>query len=208
MSLPKIPDDTFENRCRYCLHFVEGKENREIKDSEVYRPLDNPCPCHVQSIARYCYQVKLPDGRYENLPYSDGECRSFAPVFGYPICRDCEYFNCFMEEREYCTKSIPLENRKIAALGNTYGQERYSRNFYVCDKWKLKGHWKDSAIKSVAEGRLPRAFDPDTLKLLGPVAGIALEKWQSIENELRKELIKEAEEKALKVDDDGQIKIL
>lgn len=207
MSLPKIPDEIFENRCRYCRHFIDGKTNREIEDVEVWRCSDNPCPCHIQGIARYCYQVKLPDGRYEKLPYSDGECRSFAPVFGYPICRDCEYFNCFMEEREYCINSIPLEKRKMAALGNTYGRKNFSRIFYVCAKWKLKDIWKESAIKLVAEGKLPKSFDPDTLKLLGPVNGIAFEKWLRIETERRKELAKEAEEKALKVDDDGQIKI-
>ena len=208
MSLPKIPDDIFENRCRCCRHFIVGKENREIKDGEVWRSSGNPSPCQIQAIAGYKFQVKLPDGRYVYKPYEDGECRSFAPVFGYPICRDCECFNPFMEEREYCTKSVPLEKRNVAALGNTYGHERYSRTFYICDKWKLNPTWKDRAITFVAEGRLPKAFDPDTLKLLKPVEGIAFQKWQQIENEHKKKLAKEAEEKALNIDDDGQIKII
>ena len=32
--MPKIPDDIFEKRCKYCIHYCRDGENRDFEDKE------------------------------------------------------------------------------------------------------------------------------------------------------------------------------
>lgn len=208
--LPKIPDDIYNNRCKYCRHFIEGKENREIKDNEVNRNNNNPCVCKIQSIAQYKYQEHDKEWRnFWYIPYDDGECRSFTPNFGYPVCYNCEYENSFMEESAYCT--ITPKNRKVAVIGNNYGADYWNFAYMICDKWKMALCWRNNALENVARGKLPAAFDPNTFKLLKPAEeNAAAEKWTVIVKEQKEKLQKEAELLAeeKKTDENGQYKLI
>lgn len=208
--LPKIPDDIYNNRCQYCIHFIEDKENREIQRHEIWRCSDNPCPCKIQSIAQYKHQEHDEDWReFWYVPYDDGECRSFTPLYGYPICYYCEYHNSFMKEQEYCT--ITPKNRRIAVIGNQYGGEHWQYAYMICDKWKLDSSWRKRALEKVARGRLPAIFDPNTFKLLKPAKeNKVAEKWAVIVKEQKEKLQKEAELLAeeKKTDENGQYKLL
>ena len=207
--LPKIPDDIYENRCKYCMHHIQGKENREIKNNEVYRSLDNPCVCKIQSIARYKYQEHDKEWQeFWYVPYEDGECRSFTPNFGYPICNYCEYCNQFMPDSEYCTKET--KNRKVATIGNNYGAEYWKFAYMICDYWKMKSLWRSDALEKVAKGKLPQCFDPVTYKLLKPAQeNKAAQHWQEIIEEYRKQAEKAERERIEKerTDKKGQYKI-
>ncbi len=216
MGLPKIPDAIYENRCRYCWHFLKNGENREIQSHEIWLPeYTFPGPCKIQSIAGYKYQVRN-NGDCEYFPYEDGECRSFVPAYGYPMCEYCEHHNHFHEDT-YCLKEIPLEQRRVVALGNTYGREVYKVGFMICDNWKLSQFWRKDALEKIADGRLPKLMNPETFMLLKPAEeNEAAEKWLKIEAERREELEKEAaEEKARKekeeldrmTDRNGQMKL-
>lgn len=207
--LPKIPDDIFENRCKYCVHFIPGKENREIKQNETYRNIDNPCVCKVQSIAGYKYQEHNKDWtEFWYVPYSDGECRSFAPGFGYPICNFCEYVNQFRDASEYCTKE-PI-NRKTAVIGRNYGTDYWKFAYMVCDKWKMGEIYRHKAIEKVAEGKLPQCFDPSTFKLLSPTKiNTVAERWNVLISKHKKEIQKAEQERKEKekTDENGQYKM-
>ena len=208
--LPKIPDDIYDNRCRYCMHFIEGKVNREMTENESYRNCDNPCACKIHSIAQYKYQEHDKDYRnFWYIPYDDGECRSFTPVYGYPVCHYCEYVNMFMKESEYC--STTPKNRKRAVIGNCYGTEYWNFAYMICDKWKMCSMGRNDALERVARGRLPAVFDPDTYKLLSPAkANKTAEKWAAIINEQKEKLQKKAEILAeeKKTDENGQYKLI
>ena len=207
--LPAIPIDIFENRCKYCMHFIEGIENREIKQNEVYRNIDNPCVCKIQSIAGYKYQEHNKDWtEFWYVPYADGECRTFAPNFGYPICKYCEYFAPFNKESEYC-RTEP-KNRKTAVIGRCYDAEFWKYAFMVCDKWKMHEIGKKHALERVAKGKLPQCFSPVTFKLLKSTQeNKVAEKWKEIIEKQKTEMLRaEAEQKEKeKTDDNGQYKM-
>lgn len=208
--LPKIPDDIYENRCKYCRHHIIGKENREIKPHEVYLCSNNPCVCNIQSIARYNYQVH--DERYERyecVPYADGECRSFTPNMGFPICENCEYGNPFSKDTEYCLGKP--KNRKVAVVGMSYGAEYWKYAYMVCDNWKMSIVDRRGALERVAQGKLPPCFDPKTFKLLKPTeTNKAAEQWEKI-IEVEKERLAQIEAERIekeKTDENGQYKML
>jgi hypothetical protein len=194
MCLPKIPDEIYENRCRYCGHFLKDGENREIKSHEIWLPESRfPGPCKIQAIAKYKYQIRN-NGLYEYLTYEDGECRSFTPKFGYPMCEYCEHHNHFHEDT-YCLKETPFDQRRVVALGNTYGREVYKVGFMICDCWKLRSTVRDTALKYIADGKLPKLMNPETFMLLKPVEeNEAAEKWLKIEADRKEELKRKTEE--------------
>ena len=207
--LPAIPNAIFENRCKYCMHYIEGKENREIKQNETYRNIDNPCVCKIQSIAGYKYQKHNKDWTdFWYVPYDDGECRTFAPNFGYPICNYCEHFAPFNKESEYCR--IGPKNRKTVVIGRCYDGEFWKYGFMICDKWKMHEIGRRYALERVAEGKLPQCFDPVTFKLLKPTTeNTAAEKWKKIIEKQKIEMLRaEAEQKEKeKTDENGQYKM-
>ncbi|MDE5741086.1 MAG: hypothetical protein K2H90_01390 [Oscillospiraceae bacterium] len=54
-------------------------------------------------------------------------------------------------------------------IGYTFGQRKtgyWAYAYHTCSKWQLSDSWYDSAVKSTAEGRLPRTWDPNTRKLI------------------------------------------
>lgn len=209
MGLPRIPDEIYENRCKYCWHFVKNKENREIKEYEIFLHGDRkPCPCKIQLIAQYRYQI-CDNGEYKYIPYEDGECRSFSPNYGYPMCYSCEHFDRFSKEHSR-KKDVPLSKRKRVALGNTYGNESRERGFLICSNWECAKHSRDYALKNAAEGRIPRMFDSKTFKLLSPIEeSRAAEEWLEIEKKHIAEINKKAKKEELdkRTDKNGQLSL-
>ena len=212
-DLPSIPDDIFNNRCMFCMFYIKGKENRAIRTNEVYRIVDNPCVCKIQSIALYKYQEhneNWTEVHYE--VYKDGECRSFTPNFGYPICRDCGKYNpfCRTDDKEKFGCTTEPVNRRIAVLGNRYGNNRDPYEYMVCDKWVMEKVGRHRAIQRVAEGKLPQCFDPKTYLLLTPTnKNVVAEEWIRITREHEQEKAKREKEAAEKtmIDENGQYKM-
>ena len=169
--LPKIPDEIYNNRCRYCTHFCKEAENRDFKSEECYR-YDVKKPCQIQEIASYKYQVRHDDGTfrgsYEYIVYKDGECRSFAPLLSYPgICRSCAHYNSFF--RDFCNKADKKKNYRQAVIGNTYGGEAYESGYFTCDNWVISERAKGYIAQDLPRERVPLIFDPKTYKLLTPL---------------------------------------
>lgn len=164
---PKIPDEIYENRCKYCVHFVRDGENRDFEAREAYLHSTNPS-CRIFTIAGYKYQIPLMESNrfagHENVPFFDGECRTFAPRLAYPgICQSCAYHNCFV-------KGCPTEKRgddyRRAFIANDHGSEEYASNFYTCSNWKIKDTFKDLLLEDIANGRAPNVIDLETFKLI------------------------------------------
>lgn len=207
MSLPKIPDDIYNNRCRYCRHFQKEYENKEVK-----RPFSNRAEdqgsCRIQGVSRYYYQEHNENWtEFTYKVYEDGECRSFAPNFGYPVCESCEHFNHFKTDN-YCYGKP--KNRRVAVIGNNYGAEVWNYAYMICDNWKMRMSNRRFVLESVALGRLPAMFDPETFELLKPTEeNKAAEEWRKIQEEINKRIEKENydKEQAEKTDKDGQYKL-
>lgn len=169
MIYPKIPDEIYENRCRYCFHFCKDGENRDFDQKEEYS-YSAKLPCRIHSIAGYSHQERVEDGTprgsYEKIVYTDGECRSFVPHLSYPgICKSCTYHNCFIEG--YCT-TIKGDDYRRAFLVNGYGNKAYESDFYTCSKWKISERAKDYFLSDMVLERVPLIIDPKTFKLIAP----------------------------------------
>ncbi len=206
MGLPKIPDDIYEKRCKYCKFFTVGQENRELRSNEVFS--NKPKVCRIQGIARYCYQTREKDGTCIEHPYEDGECRSFNPNYGYPVCYHCKYYNHFREDGNCCSKNVPMSKRRSPAI---VGPSKYNEfDYLVCDNWTCSTTFQSSAIRLAAEGRLPRVFDSKTFKLLSPIEeSRAAAEWLEIEKKHFAETEKKAKEEQLakRTDENGQLSL-
>lgn len=206
-TLPKIPDDIYNNRCRYCHHFQKEYENKEVKHPFSARAEDQGS-CKIQSIAGYCYQEHNDSWtEFTDKVYEDGECRSFTPNFGYPICESCEHFNHFKTDN-YCYGKP--KNRRIAVIGNNYGKEAWDYAHMICDNWVMRQSMRGYALEYVALGKLPAAFDPKTYKLLKPTEeNRVAEEWRKIQEETQKRIEKENydKEQAKKTDSEGQYRL-
>lgn len=172
MSRPSIPDNIYNNRCRYCMHFT-GLPNTtgELSQGQLFSCKPST-PCNIISIANYCEQ-KIISYHPISCTYEvhDNECFSFTPNYGYPgICDSCRYSNHSFDESDYC--SLPKEeitDRRPLLIGYTFGQRKtdyWTYAYHTCSKWQLSDSWYNSAVKSTAEGRLPRTWDPNTRKLI------------------------------------------
>lgn len=122
MSRPSIPDNIYNNRCRYCMHFT-GLPNTtgELSQGQLFSCKPST-PCNIISIADYC-----------SLP------------------------------KEEITDRHPL------LIGYTFGQRKtgyWTYAYHTCSKWQLSDSWYNTAVKSTAEGKLPRTWDPNTRKLI------------------------------------------
>ena len=196
--LPKIPDDIYNNRCRYCLHFCKEAENRDFESKECYS-YNLKKPCQIQEIASYKYQVRHDDGTFRgSYEYTDGECRSFAPLLSYPgICKSCSYHNSFTSG--FCMKADKKKNYHLAVVGNTYGSELYASGYFTCDNWVISENAKRYIAQDLPRERVPLIFDPKTYKLLTPleisekaaewakIQGDLVEKYKATEEDARRE---------------------
>ena len=170
MIYPKIPDEIYENRCRYCWHFCKDGENRDFDVKEEYS-YSTKLPCKIHSIAGYFHQERVQDGTprgyYKNIPYTDGECRGFTPHLSYPgICQSCEYHNEFVDG--YCNGEKG-DDYRLAFLANAHGSEQYGSKFYTCSKWKMSSRLKDYYLEDIVYGRVPPIVVVKTFKLVSPL---------------------------------------
>lgn len=185
MPTPKIPDDIYESRCKYCTYFCPEGENRVFQDNEVYS-YSIKHSCKILSIAGYSYQVWNDEGKViDEIAYDDGECRSFLPWYSYPgICASCAYHNHFVEG--CCTNSKRGSDYHPAFIARQYG-EKAEYLFYTCSKWKMNDRMKDYYLHAIVLGRVPPILD-ENFELVSPQkASEAALKWaQFREEELAK----------------------
>ena len=118
----RIPENIWENRCKYCIH-KQGEKNLPIPKSEVYRPRIE-LPCRIIAIAQ-------PGKRMPN------ECFSFAPANVYGICATCKHDNSFCDG--WCMKKDHKEERRVF-YGITYNNSKpdyWGRHrLSVCDDYE------------------------------------------------------------------------
>ena len=175
MSEVQIPEDVFEGRCRWCVH-RQLDENKPFDKSMIYRSWYSKenVPCRIYGIAR-C----------NDLP---GECMSFAPNQIYGICKTCEYNNSFHEG--YCTRDEQPNKRQvyIGHKAYTYKADYWqTHELSTCDGYAPSHFWIDTMKQQAAEGKIPRNFDPETMKMIEPHQENQMAaKWEEIDR-LRKE---------------------
>lgn len=151
MSRPSIPDNIYNNRCRYCMHFT-GLPNTtgELSTGQLFSCKPST-PCNIISIAKYCEQ-KIINYHPVSCTYEvhDNECFSFTPNYGYPgICDSCRYSNHFFDKSDYCR--LPKEeitDRHPLLIGCTYSQRKtdyWTYAYHTCSKWQLSDSWYNTA---------------------------------------------------------------
>ena len=190
MPTPKIPDEIYENRCKYCRHFCQDGENRVFQDNEVYS-YSVKKSCGIISIAGYSYQVWDGECRVvDEVVYDDGECRTFAPWYAYPgICASCAYHNSFVEG--CCTNNNRGSDFRPVFIGQQYG-EKNPYEYHTCSKWKMNERLKEHYLRAIVLGRVPPILD-ENFRLVSPQkASEAALRWAQFREE---ELAKTEKEK-------------
>lgn len=186
---PKIPEGTYENRCKYCIHFQKEGVNRDYDASEIFS-YSVTTPCRILGVSGYSYQTPLFDGYrlagHTEVLYPDGECRTFTPHLTYPgICRSCRHHNCFAKEIGYCFDKKASDYKKVF-IANNHGSEAYESDFYTCSNWEMKEEWKDLLLRDLSDGKVPAIIDPNTFKLLKPKKQVKMSKPKKQKIELLK----------------------
>lgn len=125
----RIPDDVFENRCRYCFHGRPENENVEFIGDKVFSSrFYNKRPCNILGVAQ-CGKV-------------DGECLSFHPNWIFGLCGTCQWSNMFHDG--FCTRPSGPENIRKVYLGHgglggavdpAYWQDHV---LSTCDRYKVQ----------------------------------------------------------------------
>lgn len=192
MSKPSIPDSIYNNRCRYCRHFT-GLPNTvgELSTGQLFsiRPVT---PCNIISIAEYRDQkiLSYPPSFSCTYEVHTDECFSFTPNYGYPgICWSCRYFDIWDAKGNYCElAAAEIADRHPMLIGSVYNRRKtdsWTYAYHTCSKWQLSDWWYNSAVKSTAEGKLPKTWDPNTRKLIcsaDPDPKV-LDAWEQIQKE-------------------------
>ncbi len=170
----KIPDDVFETRCRYCMHGRPEGGNQDIPEEWIFTQFHRKdLSCNIFGISR-C----------DRIP---GECESFAPNHIFGICYTCEYSNSFHEG--FCTRGSQPNKRKIfignGGLGGAHHPDYWKEHVLsTCDAYRPSHYWTDIMRKQAAEGKIPRNFDPETMKAVGPaMKNETAEKWAEIDRQ-------------------------
>lgn len=122
----RIPDDVWENRCRFCVH-KHAEDNRPIPMDVIHRPMySHMIPCRIMTVSR-------PNDK-------PGECMSFAPKADtYGICETCKRNNIFADG--FCLKKDHAEQRRVF-FGESYSADERLRDYYgrhrlsVCDDYE------------------------------------------------------------------------
>lgn len=195
----KIPDDVFDTRCRYCIHGKQGVENVDIPPGWIWSSYhEKDRPCQIFGISRF-----------NEIP---GECESFNPNYIFGICLTCEHNSCFTPG--FCRRRSQPNKRKLyigcGVLAPSTPRPDYWRDHILstCDAYHVSAYWMDTIRRQAAEGRIPRNFDPETMKPIGKAArNETAEKWAEIDRQQEAEKAA-AEAKRLALDPDGgQLKL-
>ena len=108
----KIPDDVFENRCRWCRFYEPGRENIDVPEGRTFSNWSSQnAPCRIFGI---CGCNKIP-----------GECTSFQPRAMFGICQYCQYSNHFRKDSGFCTHPEGPENKRMVFLSDQRNRDGY-----------------------------------------------------------------------------------
>ena len=188
----KIPDDVWENRCRWCVHRIRD-ENMTVERSRIWNAsYRDRLPCRIIGIAMHSL-----------IP---GECKSFHPNWVYGICETCEHNNMFAEG--FCRAECQPNKRKVF-VGEGYGNPAYwaEHALSTCDNYTPNPNYFDGMRKQAVDGKIPRNFDPVTME---PTDTLDPTKWAATEANLSAldEKIRKEKERARifrEAERDGQI---
>ena len=190
-TIYEIPEDVWEGRCQWCRH-RQGNENRKVPAAwlGVYAH-DKDLPCRIMSVSR-------PNDIL-------GECRSFAPNHIYGICATCKNDSIF-EEKGYCDKDEQPNKRQVF-VGQGYKNEAYwgVHRLSTCDGYEPDSDWFDFMRREAAEGKIPRNFNPETMKPIGEgfeETKAAIAAWEKVEMALNREKAKAQEARDRKIAED------
>lgn len=180
-----IPDEVFENRCRWCHHGRTENGNPGIPQERIFDVRwQDKLPCEIMGIER---ADKVP-----------GECLSFHQNFIYGICGTCKFSNQFHES--FCTHYSGPQNKRIVFLGTDYTRNGYWQHTRsTCDHYTVNPRLKDWIMRDVLRGKSPANFDPDTWEPLERIEGSpAAAQWQKLKEEAqqKEEQKKQAVQKA------------
>lgn len=144
----KIPDDVFDNRCRWCVHGRVNNGNDEVPGRLLYKSsYHDKLPCNIMGIAK-CEKVA-------------GECLSFSPNWMFGICKTCVSNNMFHDG--FCTRANGPQNKRLVFLGSDLTKDGYYQHERsACDRYKVDERLKGFIMENVLAGKAPTNFDPDT----------------------------------------------
>ena len=178
-----IPEKVWEGRCRWCIHRL-AEENQPVPKLWVYRYKN--LPCRIMGLAR-CDEV-------------DGECLSFAPNWIYGICKTCENNNCF--HPGYCLLDDQPNKRQVYIGQHAYNHKPdywHVHELSTCDAYSPSGAWIETMRRQALEGKIPRNFNPETMKPVGEgleETKAAIRAWSDADLEQAKDAeAREAEKK-------------
>lgn len=149
--MSEIPQDVWENRCRWCIH-RQAEENRPVTKQEIWRGRE--LPCRIMGIAQ-CDEV-------------DGECLDFAPNQIYGICKTCEHNNSF--HPGYCLRDEQPNKRQVFIGHRAYTHKPdywHVHELSTCDAYSPSVFWIETMRRQALEGKIPRNFNPATMKPVG-----------------------------------------
>lgn len=190
----RIPDDVFENRCRWCVHRI-AEQNRDVERWETHTGRESvvkTLPCRILGIVR---PGEIP-----------GECGSFSPHNIYGICATCEHDNMFHDG--FCLEDNQPNKRQVY-IGEGYQRKEYwgVHRLSTCDGYTPDPRKFERMRNEAAEGLIPQNFDPETMKPIEETKkNEVAEMWTALENatELAK-AVKKAERERIAAELNGQI---
>ncbi len=154
----KIPDDIFENRCRYCKFGIPEHNNQVVPENILFSyQSEGIKSCQIFAIAQY---GKIP-----------GECLDFSPRAYFGICQTCAYSSSFCDG--FCRRDEQPNKRQLflgyGGCGNAPNPDYWQNHcLSTCDNYKVSAMHEKWIIEAVTKGRSPANFDPITMKAIEP----------------------------------------
>lgn len=168
-----IPEDVFENRCRWCYHGRTENGNPGIPSERIFSSRwHHTLPCDIMGIERA-----------DTVP---GECLSFTPNYMYGICATCYFSSMFCEG--FCKRYSGPKNKRIVFLGIVHNNDAYwEHTRSTCDCYTVDPGLKDLIMRDVLRGKSPVNFNPDTWEPLERIEGSpAAAQWQKLKEEAQR----------------------